>query len=193
MGRSDTQQFSTVLVNIFFWDKIKDTLKGDVPSILSDMIFMTQSNTRTKTSIVKKHYRVGSRTNDTSKVLENLVDLVQSLWLEIGVGDDLMSGGLGSLSLTSFVSSIHDTFNVSISPADVFNFSNLRQMSAFIENQIGENEDCMPPNSDDQHEVIDAIIEMVSAKLGMTIGSEEPLLASGLNSISVTELTSAIS
>ena len=107
--------------------------------------------------------------------------------------DDLMSGGLGSLSLTSFVSSIHDTFNVSISPADVFNFSNLRQMSAFIENQIGENEDCMPPNSDDQHEVIDAIIEMVSAKLGMTIGSEEPLLASGLNSISVTELTSAIS
>ncbi len=193
MGRSDTQQFSTVLVNIFFWDKIKDTLKGDVPSILSDMIFMTQSNTRTKTSIVKKHYRVGSRTNDTSKVLENLVDLVQSLGLEIGVGDDLMSGGLGSLSLTSFVSSIHDTFNVSISPADVFNFSNLRQMSAFIENQIGENEDCMPPNSDDQHEVIDAIIEMVSAKLGMTIGSEEPLLASGLNSISVTELTSAIS
>ena len=85
MGRSDTQQFSTVLVNIFFWDKIKDTLKGDVPSILSDMIFMTQSNTRTKTSIVKKHYRVGSRTNDTSKVLENLVDLVQSLGLEIGV------------------------------------------------------------------------------------------------------------
>jgi acyl carrier protein len=95
--------------------------------------------------------------------------------------------------LNSFVSSIHAAFGVSISVTEVFNFSNLQQMSTFIFKQLRRDEFSLALEKPNEEEVINAITNMVSAKLGLEIGPEEPLLASGLDSVTVVDLTSAIS
>ena len=195
MSSNHFLRFSTLMVNLFLWDKIKDAIKGDVPSILRDMI-QKKKAIPVNTPVTLYKHKILSKPVGADGILDNLMGIVKSLGLDLGLGDDLMSGGLDSLSLNSFVDSINDLFGTSITPTDIFNFSSLQQIGVFISSQFVDNViagSSSIPNAPRLEEVMNGITDILFDKIGVRLGSDEPLLASGLDSLSITDLSSMIS
>lgn len=178
-------RFSIVMVNIFMWERIGHGLQGGVPFVLRDMMKKEYGK-----SYIKKSYS----TMNLKDIQMKLSDLSVSLGFGIGQGGDFMAGGLDSISLTQFSNDIHKTFDIYITPAELFNFSDLDQMSSFIFKQKSdENPPLSPESEDSAARALATLTDIVLSNLGYDLGPDEPLLAAGLDSLALTNLSSLIS
>ena len=178
---------STLMVNVFKWDSVSETLKG-VPPILEEMIAPKKGRRREVSStpgapVLAVASRPGNRDVD---VLGRLVHVTASMGLDIGPRDSLMSGGMDSLSLQRFTDAIATEFGTSLSIPDIFDFPDLHSIADFI----GASLKALTPVPKDIESVVS---RAVAEALGHELERDEPLLAAGLTSLAMTDLSSALS
>lgn len=190
MDRSEQFRFSTLMVNIFLLDTMKHTFR-DVPFILRDLIKKTN-----KANDLHSVPKIDTSKERYTDFYSSLLAVVKSLDIEVLPGGDLTSSGLDSLTLNSFVNAIHDNFGIRISPTEVFNYSDFEQLGSFLYSELGASlKSSTYINSDNSYlqEIAMVITALVFDKTGVRLDPDEPLLASGLNSMSVTNLSSLLS
>jgi acyl carrier protein len=176
--------FPVLMINIFKWETIKQSLTGGAPHILTDMLPIDP---------VQPPIPRSNANMQKSDVLEKLMSLIESMGFSIQPEESLLTAGLDSLSLQTLSETINHSFDVSLDVSEVFGYATVTDLSNRIAMDLGAkhvNRSGKWDSIDDVRKLVESIIQ---EKTGQHFSDDESLFAAGLNSISVTELTASIS